>query len=993
MLQRLASALQHQPERTAVLSVGIDRLSLVNHALTHRVGDRLILTVAERLVQTLAADGQVGRGTGDTFIVLLTGLRSSEEASAIAERLRQGVKGVITAAGHRLNPSVSIGLARPLPPPAGDNRSSEASAASADELLRDAALAMRLAGEKGRDRCQIADQRLALQARQNLQLQDELRQAVERGALQAWLMPQVDLGNAQLQGYEALVRWPRSDGQLALPDSFLTIARSCDLGEAIDLAMLRQSIDALVQLPPPLSVAVNLSPATLCRPGLAEQVLHWLQTAGVEPQRLHLEITETALLQIGPEVRGAIQTLAAAGVRWLVDDFGVGYSSISHLRDLPIHGIKLDGSFTVGLRHGDQKSLRLAQGLAGLAEGLGLLTVAEGIETAEEAATLRDLGWSSGQGWHFGKAAPLQHWCQAGLPAAGSSRPMAASGSSRSRWALAVTDNVPVGLFALHLEAGNHPRFQFVSRRWLELLQLQRHQARRGMAPVLARVHPQDRATLIALCQQQLQCGSPFRWEGRLQSGRGQRWVLLDAAPLEQGDGSRIWQGVISDITERKEQELYLRFLLEEAPIPIAIQELGGVDPQITFVNQQFRRVFGYDLSTIPRLSEWARLAYPDPQQRQAVFQAWDASVAAASSGDHVVPPLEAEVTAADGSQRRALFTAVMRGESEMVISAMDITAWRQAEAQLQQARASLAEHALALTEAIPVGTYTMHLPPEGGMASFGFMSERFLQICGLNRDEAAADPFQAFACVHPDDYDAWVQWNADAFAQKRPFYGECRVVADGVERWISAESVPRDLPDGSTVWEGVLIDISQRKQVEQQLIAANTQLQELAHTDGLTGVWNRRHLEGALQQAMQRQDRHGGALALILCDVDHFKHINDRHGHPGGDQVLIEFCRRIQQHLRSGDCFGRWGGEEFLILLDPGDTASAAALAEKLRRLIAATPFARIGTVTASFGVAERRPAESAADWFQRVDQCVYAAKQAGRNRVIPAGASAAPD
>ena len=147
MLQRLASALQQQPERTAVLSVGIDRLSLVNHALTHRVGDRLILTVAERLVQTLAADGQVGRGTGDTFIVLLTGLRSVEEASAIAERLRQGVKGVITAAGHRLNPSVSIGLARPLPPPAGDHRSSEASeasAASADELLRDAALAMRL---------------------------------------------------------------------------------------------------------------------------------------------------------------------------------------------------------------------------------------------------------------------------------------------------------------------------------------------------------------------------------------------------------------------------------------------------------------------------------------------------------------------------------------------------------------------------------------------------------------------------------------------------------------------------------------------------------------------------------------------------------------------------------------------------------------------------------------------------------------------------------
>ncbi len=463
--------------------------------------------------------------------------------------------------------------------------------------------------------------------------------------------------------------------------------------------------------------------------------------------------------------------------------------------------------------------------------------------------------------------------------------------------------------------------------------------------------------------------------------------MLVEASPLPQGDGSLTWQGVISDISERKKQELELRFLLEEAPIPIAIQELGGDNPRITFVNQQFRRVFGYDLSSIPRLSEWAQLAYPDPDQREAVFEAWNASVAVARSGDHVVPPLEAEVTAADGSRLQVLFTAVMRGESEMVISAMDITAWRQAERQLQQARATLAEHALALTEAIPVGTYTMHLPPEGGMASFTFMSERFLQICGLNRDEAAADPFKAFACVHPDDYDTWVQWNADAFAQKRPFYGECRVVADGVERWISAESVPRDLPDGSTVWEGVLIDISERKRVEQQLIAANRQLQEVANTDGLTGVWNRRHLQTAMRQAISRADRHGGPLALILCDVDRFKQINDQHGHPIGDQVLIEFCRRIQQHLRSGDCFGRWGGEEFLILLDPCDAAAARALAEKLRRLIAATPFARVGAVTSSFGVAERRPKEAEADWVQRVDQYVYAAKEGGRNRVMGDG------
>ncbi len=152
---------------------------------------------------------------------------------------------------------------------------------------------------------------------------------------------------------------------------------------------------------------------------------------------------------------------------------------------------------------------------------------------------------------------------------------------------------------------------------------------------------------------------------------------------------------------------------------------------------------------------------------------------------------------------------------------------------QLAQARQSLAENALAITEAIPVGTYTMVLPPEGGMASFGFMSDRFLQICGLEREEAAADPFKAFACIHPDDYDDWVKLNAETFATKQPFIGECRVIVEGEVRWVRAESVPRDLGDGSTVWEGVLIDITAQQQALQQLEEERSLLKTvLGHID-----------------------------------------------------------------------------------------------------------------------------------------------------------------
>ena len=135
---------------------------------------------------------------------------------------------------------------------------------------------------------------------------------------------------------------------------------------------------------------------------------------------------------------------------------------------------------------------------------------------------------------------------------------------------------------------------------------------------------------------------------------------------------------------------------------------------------------------------------------------------------------------------------------------------------------------AYEVTEAIPVGTYTMVLPAGGGMARFSFMSTRFLELCGLDREAALADPFNAFACVHPDDYDAWVQKNTEVFAKKLPFFGETRIVVNGEIRWITAESTPRDLPDGSTVWEGVLIDITDRKQAEQRLADGEARLRSI---------------------------------------------------------------------------------------------------------------------------------------------------------------------
>jgi EAL domain-containing protein (putative c-di-GMP-specific phosphodiesterase class I) len=156
-----------------------------------------------------------------------------------------------------------------------------------------------------------------------------------------------------------------------------------------------------------LTLAVNVSTVTLTRPGYAALIEQVVRESDVRASRLHLEVTETALLGDNATIVSAMQSIANLGPRWYVDDFGTGYSSISHLRDLPVSGLKLDVSFSAGIRAGQQTSIRLAQALAGLAGGLGLDTVAEGVETTEEAALLRAQGWRHGQGWLYGRPAPL----------------------------------------------------------------------------------------------------------------------------------------------------------------------------------------------------------------------------------------------------------------------------------------------------------------------------------------------------------------------------------------------------------------------------------------------------------------------------------------------------------------------------------------------------------------------------------------------------------
>lgn len=395
-IRRALDGLEGTGLSLAVLSIGVDGLTQVNDALTHAGGDKLIALLAARIVRAIGDPEHVGRGTGDEFIVLLSEPDEGADVTLTAERILRACRAPVSIGGQPIDPTVSIGIA------------TARAGALPDEVLRDASLAMRQAKGRGRNCYALLDDALATEAHTLLLFAAEIQRGLVMGEFAAWFMPIVAFDTGQVTGYEALARWVRPDGIEVPPSEFLPCAECRGLIARIDLLVLRQALAALSLLPPAHTMAVNVSAATLALPDYPQLVGAALRAAGVRPERLHLEVTETALLTVTNRIGQQIQELASSGVRWYVDDFGTGYSSISHLRDLPIAGLKLDRSFTGALRTKDTKSLRLAQALVGVAEGLELDTVAEGVETLEEAQLLTSQGWLHGQGWLYGKAAPLQ---------------------------------------------------------------------------------------------------------------------------------------------------------------------------------------------------------------------------------------------------------------------------------------------------------------------------------------------------------------------------------------------------------------------------------------------------------------------------------------------------------------------------------------------------------------------------------------------------------
>ncbi len=429
----------HPDEATplAVLLFDLDRFKVINESLGHAVGDQLLAAVGRRLADVLRPADTLARLGGDEFAVLVDGLAGEAAAEGLARRMIEALASPFVVEGRDTYVAASVGVAM-----------SRAGGQSAADLLREAEIALYRAKADASDRVAMFHPRMSASSMDRLELELDLRLAIERDELRVHYQPLVDLGTGRTLGHEALVRWEHPTRGLLGPLSFIPLAEETGLILAIDDVVLAEACRqarAWQRADPRLAdlvVAVNLSARQFARPDLAARIAAVLAETGLPPAALELEITESLAMSDAEATGVTLRALHELGVRVALDDFGTGYSSLAYLSQLPLDVIKIDRSFVAGL-HGSPANLAIVRAVVGLAQGLGIAVTAEGIERDDQLAALRDLGCDRGQGFLFARptsAAETGRVLLAGVAAAhaaGAEAAEAVAGGTGARAAVA----------------------------------------------------------------------------------------------------------------------------------------------------------------------------------------------------------------------------------------------------------------------------------------------------------------------------------------------------------------------------------------------------------------------------------------------------------------------------------------------------------------------------------------------------------------------------